>query len=160
MRETTLPSPGIVTWGHNLRRLAAMAISAIEISGRHSLSGKSRQAVQLQTFFTACATACAAYVETVLPTVVSRIRTAVNTVVITASETLTPSSSVPLTAFVFTPARIVTAVVVSGTTITITATGAVTGDTVAYTSPGTLKAGAIADAAGNMLATFATQAVA
>lgn len=159
MRETTLPSPGNVTWGHQLRRLCAMAISAIELSGRHSVSGKSRQAKQLQTFFTACAAAIATYVDSVVPTVVSRIRTATNTVVITASEALSPSTSVPLTAFVFTPARVVTAVVVSGTTITITATGAITGDTVAYTAPALLSQN-ILDGAGNALASFATTAVA
>jgi hypothetical protein len=159
MRETTLPSPGNLTWGHQLRRMCAIAISAIEISGRHSVSGKSRQAKQLSTFFTACATAIASYVDAVAPTVSSRVRTATNTVVITCSETLSPSTSVPVTAFVFSPARTVTAVVVSGTTITITATGAVAGDTVAYTQPA-LASQQVVDGAGNPLATFGATAVA
>lgn len=158
MRETTLPSPGTVTWGHQLRRMAAVAISAIELSGRHSVSGKSRQAKQLQAFFTACATACAAYVDAVIPTVVSRIRTATNTVVITASEALSPSTSVPITAFVFAPARTITGVVVSGTSITITAVGATAGDTVAYTAPA-LASQQILDGAGNAMASFGATAV-
>lgn len=156
MRETTLPSPGMLTWGHQLRRLCAIVISSVEIAARHNANGKAPQAKVLTTFFTACNTAMATYVDSTAPTVVSRVRTAVNTVVITFSEALknvTPANA----AFVFSPVRAVTAVAVSGTTVTITATGAVAGDTVTYTQPGTNQ---LQDGTGNLVATFGPSAVA
>lgn len=151
MRETTLPSPGILTWAHQLRRMAALAISAVEISSRHTPGGKSKQAKGLQTFFTACATALNSYVDSVLPTVTTRVRTATNTCVVTFSETLNASTSVPLTSVVFSPVRTVTAIVVSGTTMTITATGVIATDTITYTQP---AAQGVADASGNLAASF------
>lgn len=158
MRETTLPSPGpLAMMGHQLRRQAALAISGVETRSRHTVTGKSKAANQLKAFFDACSTALASYIDTTLPTVVSRIRTAANTVTITCSEQLNASDSVPLTAFVFSPARTVTAIHVTGTTIVITATGAVAGDTVAYTAP---AVNPVVDVAKNALATFTAAAVA
>lgn len=157
MREDNLPSPGAISNGFLLRREAAKAISNAEIVASRTPGGKTAGAKSLQTFFTGCAAALATLVEAVLPTVTTRIRTAANTVVITCSEALQPGSSTPLTAFVFAPARTVTAIVISGSTITITATGAVAGDTVAYTKPATFP---VKDLAGNELATFTAAAVA
>lgn len=161
MRDTSLTSPGLLSNGFLLRREAAKAISAIEIAARATSGGKTSSAKQLKAFFDSCSSALTALVDSVLPTVTTRVRTAANTVVITCSEPLSPSTSVPLTSFVFAPARTVTAVVVSGSTITITATGALAGDTVAYTAPtnGSAHLG-VQDLAGNKLASFAAAAVA
>jgi hypothetical protein len=144
--------------------MAAIAISAIEINARHTASGKSRSAAKLKVFFDACSTAVAAYVDSVLPTVVSRVRTAANTLTITCSEALSPSGSVPLTAFVVkdsggTVTRPATAVVVSGSTIVVTATGVIATDTVAYTAP--TDGTQVFDASGsNALASFTAAAIA
>lgn len=163
MRDTTLPSPGVLAQGHNLRRTAAAAISAVEITARRTPGGKTLGARQLSDFFTACATSLASLVDATLATVVSRVRTGANTAVVTMSEALDPSTSVPLTSIVFTPARVVTAIVVAGSTITVTATGVIATDTITYTPPAAPVPGVaedgrkhlgVKDLAGNPVATF------
>lgn len=163
MRDTALPSPGILSQGFLLRRTAAAAISAVEITARLTPGGKTKGAAQLSAFFTACVAALASLVEVVLPTVTTRVRTAVNTAVVTFNEPLDPSTSVPLTSIVFTPARVVTAIVVSGSTVTVTATGVIATDTITYTPPAAaagqagpdgVKTLGIKDRAGNLAATF------
>jgi hypothetical protein len=160
MRVDSLVSPGILAQGYLLRRTAAQAISSVEITAKSTPGGKTQGAKTLKAFFDACSAALTALVDAALPTVLTRVRTAANTVVVTFNESLATSNSVPLSAFVFTPARVVTAVVVTGTTVTITATGAIVGDTVTYTKPadqlsagGTYNPG-IKDLAGNAAATF------
>lgn len=163
MRDTTLPSPGVLAQGHNLRRTAAAAISAIEITARRTPGGKTLGARQLSDFFTACAASLSTLVDSVLATVVSRVRTGVNTATVTMSEALDPSTSVPLSCFVFSPSRVVTAVVVTGSTIVVTATGVIATDTITYTPPAApVPASAedgrkhlgVKDLAGNPIATF------
>lgn len=163
MRDTSLPSPGILSQGYLLRRVAAAAISAVEITARITPGGKTRGAAQLSTFFSACVTALASLVEVVLPTVTTRVRTAVNTATITFSEALDPSTSVPLTSITFAPARVVTAIVVTGSTVVVTATGVIATDTITYVAPAAaagqagpdgVKTQGIKDRAGNLAAGF------
>lgn len=53
MRESDLPSPGIGGKGHHLRRIAAQAISQLEISAP-AYGGSSPASVALSAFFAAC----------------------------------------------------------------------------------------------------------
>lgn len=160
MRDTALPYPGPLSMSFNLRRYVAAAISAIEITAKRTPGGKTVGARTLQTFFTAAATYLNTYVDSTAPTVSTRVRTAVNTATITFTEALDPSTSVPLSAFVFAPVRAVTAVVVTGSTVVITATGVIATDTVTYTPPALIPGAAnstnlgIKDAAGNPALTF------
>lgn len=55
MREATLPSPDIGAVGFHLRRVAAKAISAIQIVGPKYPDGKHPKAGALRAFFLACA---------------------------------------------------------------------------------------------------------
>lgn len=159
MRETNLPSPGRLSNSHNLRRTSAIAISSVQMAAAHTPGGKVRAANQLQAFFTACAAALASYIDSVVPTVATRVRTATNTVVLTFSEDMDQTKVPATSAFVFTPARTVTAVAFTGSKqVTITATGAVAGDTLAYTQPG--AATNLRDLAGNLVASFSGAAVA
>jgi hypothetical protein len=155
MRLDTLPSPGQVNVSQQLRLKACQAISQCEMLARNTAGAKTAQAAKLSAFFTACVAALAAYVEVVLPTVTTRVRTATNTATITFTEALQPSTTVPLTSVVFSPARTVTAIVVTGSTMVVTATGVIATDTITYTPPtnGSVHLGA-KDLAGNFVATF------
>lgn len=155
MRYDNLPSPGIFTNSVLLRKEMAKVISQIEIQAGYAPGGKPSEANKLSAFLTACTSAISTFVDAVLPTVTTRVRTATNTAVVTFAEALNPSTSVPLASFVFSPARVVTAVVVSGSTVTVTATGVIATDTITYTPPtGTSTDKGIADRAGNLAATF------
>lgn len=151
MRDVSLPSPGSLSQSHNLRRQAAAAISGVEITAKFYPGGKSAAAKTLSAFFTACAASLSTLWDAVAPTVVSRVRTGANTVVVTFSEPVTPGA-VATSAFVFTPTRTVTAAVVSGSVVTITATGAIATDSVAYTKPA--SGFVIKDGTGNEVANF------
>lgn len=154
MRAETLPSPGLLAQGYDLRRVSANAISGVEMAARRAAGGRTATARQLQAFFTACATALNALVEIVLPTVTTRVRTAVNTATITFSEALQPGA-LPLTSFSFSPVRTVTAVNVVGSTVVVTATGVIATDNVTYTQPVLATDFKIKDLAGNIAANFA-----
>lgn len=151
MRHTTLPSPGVITMGHDLRMEAARAISQVEIVAKRTAGGKTRAAATLATFFTACASALSALSDLTLPTVSTRVRTAVNTLTVTFSEALDTTVVPGIASFVFTPARTVTAVAVVGSTVVVTATGVIATDSVTYTKPATNM---LRDKAGNQVATF------
>ena len=56
MRESDLPSPKIGGRGHHLRRVAALAISQLEIAAP-GYGGKHPAAADLAAFFDACKTA-------------------------------------------------------------------------------------------------------
>lgn len=159
MRESQLPSPGLMSvYGPRIRRDVANAISALQIIAGKS-GGTTRQANQLYAFFTAAQAAVASLRDLVVPTVTTRVRTATNTVVLTFSEDMDQKISTPTSAFVFTPARTVTAVTWTGARqLTITATGALAGDTLAYTQPG--AATNVRDLAQNLLVNFSGAAVA
>lgn len=151
MRETTLPSPGALPEGFELRRKAAWAISRCEIVARRSAGGKTQAAGTLAAFFTACASALSSISDLVAPTVSTRVRTGANTLTVTFNETLDTSVVPAKSCFVFTPARTVTAVAVVGTTVVVTATGVIATDSVAYTAPAT---NFLRDRAGNEVASF------
>lgn len=151
MRVTSLPSAGRLSNGFRLRTEAAKAISAVEIVAMRSPGGKAEEAGELAAFFTAAAAAATAVADEAVPTVVTRVRTAVNTATITFNEPLDTTVAPPTSAFVFTPARTVTAVSVAGSTVVITATGTVAGDSVAYTAPSTNY---VRDLVGNAVASF------
>lgn len=58
MRETSLPSPDIGGKGHHLRRIAAQAISQLEVVAPNYPGGLHPSATTLRAFFSACANAC------------------------------------------------------------------------------------------------------
>lgn len=59
MRETALPSPGIGGKGHHLRRIAAQAISALEIIAPKYSTGIHPEQTALARFFARCLDAAA-----------------------------------------------------------------------------------------------------
>lgn len=154
MRDTSLTSPGILSNGFLLRREAAKAISTVEIASRATAGGKTKGAAQLSAFFASCVTALSTLVEVVLPTVSTRVRTNSTTATITFNEALDPSTSVPVSAFTI-GARVLSAVVVTGSTVVITGVAITAGDTVTYTPPAAPNAHlGVKDLAGNLAATF------
>ena len=54
MRETALPSPGPGSKSMHLRRIAANAISALEVTMNNYSTGAHPDAAKLSTFFAAC----------------------------------------------------------------------------------------------------------
>lgn len=54
MREATLPSPNIGPRGYHLRRIAAQAISQLEVVAARYADGKHPDAGALADFFAAC----------------------------------------------------------------------------------------------------------
>jgi hypothetical protein len=64
LRDIDLPSPGIGGTGHHLRRVAAKAISYIQVNKR--VDGTHPLATDLRKFFQACADALTAYDATPL----------------------------------------------------------------------------------------------
>lgn len=161
MRDTSIVSPGILSNGFLIRREAAKAISTIEIQCARTAGGKTPAAAKLKAFFDDCSSKLAAFVEVVLPTVTTRVRTSATTATITFSEALTPSTSVPLSCFTI-GARVLSGVVVTGSTVVITGVAITAGDIVTYTPPATFtsagnpvpQSNGIRDLAGNLAATF------
>lgn len=150
MRITALPSPGLLANGFSLRMEAAKAISAVEITAGRTPGGKTTTGASLSTFFTACASALSALGDLTAPTVVSAIA-ATGVVTVTFTEALETSVVPAAAAFVFTPARTVTAVSVVGSTVLVTATGVIATDSLTYTKP---AVNGVRDLAGNQVATF------
>ena len=164
MRESTLPSPGLLSMGRRLRLEAASAISAVEINaGRPGNSGVSPSADPLHDFFTACAASIAAFRDVVVPTIVARSATPSNTslIVLTYGEGLSEANVPPVSAFAVTgQARTVTAVAIDGPFVFLTlsaplAAGAVS---VAYTQP-VSDAEKLQDHSDNFAASFTATAV-
>lgn len=60
MREFDLPSPNIGGKGHHLRRVAALAISYIQVNAA-AFGGTHPNATNLRAFFSACADALIPY---------------------------------------------------------------------------------------------------
>lgn len=58
MRESDLPSPNIGARGYHLRRIAANAISQLQVSAPSYPGGKHPEGSTLRAFFSACANAC------------------------------------------------------------------------------------------------------
>lgn len=59
MKEAALPSPGVGSKSWHLRRIAANAISALEVSAPKYADGKNPAAASLVAFFDACSAAAA-----------------------------------------------------------------------------------------------------
>jgi hypothetical protein len=158
MRVENLPSPGTLSNSIYLRTAAAKAISNAEVVAGRS-GGTTSTANTLHTFFTACATAVAGLRDLVAPTITARTApvAAANVVTLTCSEGLDPTVVPAAAAWTFSPARTVTKTEIVGNRLILTVNLAVAnGNTVAYTAPGT---NALRDAGGNLLATFAAQAI-
>lgn len=165
MRIETLPSPGMLSMGIELRNTMAKAISAVEISAGFG-GGKSHAAKKLTDFLTASAAAIAGFLDVTAPTVVSRTIVldrfgVANTLRIRHSEDL-DAQYVPLPA-AFTIAgvtKVISKVCVEGPDVLITVTVPwVTGNvsTVAYTQPG--AATNLRDLSANLLATYTAAAI-
>lgn len=162
MRDTSIVSPGILSNGFLIRREAAKAISTIEIQCARTAGGKTPAAARLKAFFDDCSSKLATFVEVVLPTVTTRVRTSATVATVTFSEAMTPSGSVPLASVVFTPARVISAINVTGSTMVVTGVGITVGDTITYTPPATFysagnpvpQSNGARDLAGNLAATF------
>lgn len=161
MRDTSIVSPGLLSNGFLLRREAAKAISAIEMQAARTPGGKTQAAAKLSAFFTDCVSKLSTLIEAVLATVSTRVRTNSTTATITMTEALQPSTSVPLSCFTI-GARVLSGVVVTGSTIVITGVAITAADVVTYTPPAlTPSAGnptgqslGVRDLAGNLVATF------
>lgn len=152
MRIETLLSPGQLSQGIRLRTIAAQAISQVEITSAHYPGGLSGQATQLAAFFTDCASKLAAIRDVTAPTVASQVGSIANkTVTLTMSEGLDKTVVPAPSAFVFSPVKTISSIVIVGKTVTITTTAAVAnGNTVTYTKPGT---NGLRDPGGNLVAT-------
>lgn len=150
MRIETLLSPGVLANGFKLRQEAAKAISAVELAAGRTPGGKVNTAAALGAFFTDCASKVSGLADAAAPTPVSAVEAA-DVVTITFNEPLDESVVPALTDFVFTPAREVTDVEVSGSTVLVTATGVIPTDSLTYTQP---AVNALRDRAGNQVATF------
>ena len=59
MKETALPTPGVGSKSQHLRRIAANAISALEVSAPKYTLGNHPSAAGLKAFFDACSAAAA-----------------------------------------------------------------------------------------------------
>lgn len=154
MRVETLLSPGLLSNGYVLRREAAKAISAVEIVAGRTPGGKTKTAASLGAFFTDCASKVASLADVTAPTVVSAVVSGdpgEEVVTITFSEALDTTVVPAKTDFVFTPARVVSSVTVSGLTVVVAAEDAVATDSLTYTKP---AVNALRDRAGNQVATF------
>lgn len=151
MRETTLLSPGQLSQGHNLRRVAAAAISSCEIVAGRTAGGKTRAAAQLQAFFTDAASKLAGIADAVSPTMAGATATVNSATQITVvfAETMDTSVTPAITAFTVNNGGTVSAVAWVSGNLRITGTGYAAGDTLAYVQPGT---NGLRDLAGNLVA--------
>jgi len=164
MRVETLPSPGPIGVGLELRNKAASAISYVEVVAARTANGKSDTAKSLGAFFAACKTACDAVTDTTVPTVTARqVRASAPTKVeLTFSEVLDGTITPAAAAFALaTPSKTITSVLVSGNKVFLTVSAAyVEGDlataTVAYTKPGTNQ---LRDPSDNEVASFTAAAI-
>lgn len=153
MRVDTLPAPGVLGNGYQVRHEAAKAISQVEITARATPGGKTQGAVKLKAFFDACSSALSSLVDSTAPTISGSTitRTSATTYTVTFTEAM--SQLVLPAASTFTiPSRTVTGIAwTSSTVLTITvASGATVGDVVTYTQP---AVNALQDLAGNLVAT-------
>lgn len=162
MRVDTLPSPGLLHMGHQIRTQMARTISGIEIVAGVS-GGKASSAAQLTVFLNACVAAIAGFVDVVVPTITARVipASAPNKLFISASEALDPQFVPTPAAFTIAGvAKTVSKVEIDGPFIILTVSAPwVAGNvsTVAYTQPGATTN--IRDLSGNLLASFTAAAI-
>lgn len=159
MKPDFLPSPGLIPSGHRLRQELVKAISFVETMASMR-AGKADQAKSLDDFLVACRTAIASFIDVIVPTYLSGLitNTERSKLVITGSEAFDDRFVPATSAFVTSPVRTISKVEVVGGKVHLTVTAPfVTGaTTVAYTQPGTNQ---LRDLSGNLVATFAAQAV-
>lgn len=150
MKHTSLPTPGTLAMGGQLRIQAANLISRVQIAAR---GNKTKAAKDLQNFFTACAAQLNTMVDSTAPTVVSRVRTSATVVTLTFSEVLAagPKYTPAASAFTVGGGGVVTGVSVSGSVVLLSGTGFATGASVAYAVPANNK---LHDIQGNAVAAF------
>lgn len=164
MRVDTLPSPGVLHMGLQIRTMMAKAISGIEVTAGVS-GGKASAAAQLDAFLVASRTAISSFIELVLPTVASSsIRASLpNKIYLAATEGLDPQFVPGAAAFVIAGVtKVVDKVEIDGPFIILTVTvpfasGNVS--TVAYTQPGSIGLRA-RDLSGNIMASFTAMSIA
>lgn len=156
MTPDQLPSlPSLSSGSHVRSQVAHLISEGLEKVARYGAGNAGGGALnELKTFFDACNTAIASYLDAVLPTVTTRVRTNSTTATITFNEALAASTSVPLSCFTI-GARVLSAVVVTGSTVVITGVAITAGDIVTYTPPtGGDASKGIKDDAGNLAAGF------
>lgn len=152
MRDSTLPSPGVISSGHMLRREAAKAISFVEIVAARTPGGKTRAAGALQTFFTACATALNSLVDVTAPTMAGispAVATSSTQINLTFAEAMDTSVTPAITDFAVNNGGTVSAVAWVAGVLRLTGTGYAAADVVTYTKPAT---NFLRDRAGNAVA--------
>lgn len=152
MRETTLPGPGVISQGQELRRVAAQAISQIEIVAARTPGGKTRAAATLATFFTACATALDNIKDATAPTMAGispAVATSATQINLTFAETMDTSVTPAAAAFAVNNGGAVTTVAWVAGVLRLTGTGFAAADVVTYTKPAT---NFLRDRAGNAVA--------
>lgn len=149
MRESTLPSPGVISSGWQLRREAAKAISFVEIVAARTPGGKTRAAGALSTFFTACATALSGLVDVTAPGFTDATVDSSTTITLEFDEDMDTSVTPAAAAFAVDNAGTVSSVAWVSGNLVLTGTGYTSGDEVTYTKPAT---NFIRDVAGNAMA--------
>jgi hypothetical protein len=151
MRDSTLLSPGLLSQGYNLRRIAAAAISSVEIVAARTPGGKTQQAAVLSAFFTNCATQLTTLIDAVLPTLSTAAAATATTLNLNFSETMDQTVLPPLSAF-SSAGNTVTAVAwANATRLQLTGTGFAAADNITYVVPGV---NFVRDLSGNALAGF------
>lgn len=150
MRIETLLSPGQLSCGIELRKLASKAISSVEITAMRTPGNKIPGAKTLSDFFTDCASKLASLYETVAPTISSRTATSATQVNIVFSEAMDQTVIPALSAFTSAGNTITAAAWTSSTNLRITGTGFAAGENFTYTQPGVSY---LRDLAGNAVAT-------
>ncbi len=164
MRVDTLPSPGLLSMGINLRTTAAKAISSVEINAGLSVNaGKSSSAKPLGDFFTACIAAISDMYDVVVPTPSARnvLDAMPSKLFILFSEEL-DKKYVPLTTdfAIAGVTKVISKVEIDGPYVVLTVTVPwVNGDvsTVAYTAGA--AGNKLRDLSGNLVATFTAAAI-
>lgn len=151
MRETTLPGPGVISQGHELRRVAAQAISQIEIVAARTPGGKTRAAATLAAFFTAAAATLDNIKDSTAPTMAGTTATvnSATQITIVFAEAMTTSVTPAIGDFAVNNGGTVSAVAWVSGNLRLTGTGYAAGDTVTYTKPTT---NFLRDLAGNAVA--------
>lgn len=164
MKVNDIPSAGLLSNGTRVRIEAAKAISAVQINaGIAANAGKSRNAKQLQDFFTFCANQLTTFLEVVAPVIAARsiAASSAQRLTLTYSEGLDKRFVPDVTDFVIAgQAKAVTKVTIDGPFVYLdVATAFVTGAvTVAYTQNATVSK-RLQDSSNNQAASFTATAV-
>jgi hypothetical protein len=133
MREYDLPALPSYGKGYEFRKMAAeICNEALAKAARYGVANA--EVGELSVFADAIKAAIASYVDVSAPTVTTRVRTNSTTATITFNAALDPSTSVPVSAFTI-GARVLSGVVVVGSTIVITGVAITAADVVTYTPP-------------------------